>query len=804
MRRNRLRCLCTVPIAVVAVAPSALAGGWVTYTDETSVRLNAAAALVSTDNQEKDYAVGDVDHDNDDDLIVVRKQPFTTTGGRRNVLLMNVDGVLTDQTDTYLPEFADFTNDRDIILVDVDNDGWDDIVTAAACNDCNAGQVTSESRLYLNLGDGGGPDWLGFGAPVVLFRGTNFCHVAAGDVNGDGYADLHFVSYRDTTASPQSNLPACDPAGSVDTEDQLMINGGAADPGCFSLDNTRLDDFCTNCGPLQLLMRESNFGTATTIADMNGDSTNDIVKSQNGPVWILNNDAGNEGFFDLLDPTYQSAAYHVSVGDLNNDDKLDLVVSDDGTDRALINTGNGGDGMADFTTVALPELPFGQGGGFGSDSYVVDLDGDTWKDVIICDVDVDAPGCTRISHIYRNNGGLSFTLDKANLPDADLTGVHDIAVIDVNSDTFPDLVVGRCSGTQVWINSPPITLEFTYPAGLPQLVAPDETTDLDVDLAPEGDTIVAGTETLHVSVKGGVFVPTPLVHNGGTSYTATLPAGQCTDQIEYYFTAQVTAGLTFADPSAAPGTVYKSIAAAGTNRLFEDHFETDVSGWTIVNDPSLTGGGWEQAVPIGTFFVGELAAPNEDVTPANGTKAFVTENSAVLAEPYGLHDVDGGPTRLISPVFDLAANDAFISYWRWMFHDGIGEHDVLAIEVSADAGANWTEVESVTSTDHAWEQATFLVSDYVTPTDQVRVRFTACDCPQDSGTEAGIDAFVVDVLSCTPCTYDLDGDGVVTVTDLLQLLGQWGQDPGGPPDFDGDGMVGVIDLLGLLGAWGSC
>lgn len=49
---------------------------------------------------------------------------------------------------------------------------------------------------------------------------------------------------------------------------------------------------------------------------------------------------------------------------------------------------------------------------------------------------------------------------------------------------------------------------------------------------------------------------------------------------------------------------------------------------------------------------------------------------------------------------------------------------------------------------------------------------------------------------------DFNGDGMVTVEDLLQLLGAWGPCPGCMEDLDGDGMVGTTDLLILLGGWG--
>ncbi len=52
------------------------------------------------------------------------------------------------------------------------------------------------------------------------------------------------------------------------------------------------------------------------------------------------------------------------------------------------------------------------------------------------------------------------------------------------------------------------------------------------------------------------------------------------------------------------------------------------------------------------------------------------------------------------------------------------------------------------------------------------------------------------------CDADLDGDGLVGITDFLDLLAQWGTDPAGPPDLDGDGVVGITDFLDLLANWG--
>ncbi len=58
--------------------------------------------------------------------------------------------------------------------------------------------------------------------------------------------------------------------------------------------------------------------------------------------------------------------------------------------------------------------------------------------------------------------------------------------------------------------------------------------------------------------------------------------------------------------------------------------------------------------------------------------------------------------------------------------------------------------------------------------------------------------------TCVPCPSDVDGNGQVGITDLLDLLAAWGPNPGSPADLNGDGTVGINDLLTLLADWGPC
>lgn len=48
---------------------------------------------------------------------------------------------------------------------------------------------------------------------------------------------------------------------------------------------------------------------------------------------------------------------------------------------------------------------------------------------------------------------------------------------------------------------------------------------------------------------------------------------------------------------------------------------------------------------------------------------------------------------------------------------------------------------------------------------------------------------------------DVDGDGVVALSDLLEVLANWGPCPGCPADVDSDGEVALADLLAVIANW---
>src|SRR5207249_4365396 len=139
---------------------------------------------------------------------------------------------------------------------------------------------------------------------------------------------------------------------------------------------------------------------------------------------------------------------------------------------------------------------------------------------------------------------------------------------------------------------------------------------------------------------------------------------------------------------------------------------------------TLTGGAWEQAIPNGTIASGgQQAAPNNDAEPdASKVKAFVTQNGP-LGAPAGAYDVDGGPTDLISPLFDLAGTDGTVGYARWFYSSGA---DTLTVWISNNGGASWTQAETIGGQgNNAWKTSSFKIGNLITPTANMKVRFRA-------------------------------------------------------------------------------
>jgi len=355
------------------------------------------------------------------------------------------------------------------------------------------------------------------------------------------------------------------------------------------------------------------------------------------------------------------------------------------------------------------------------------------------------------------------------------------------------------------MDAPPLNiLAITFPSGLPETISPDGGTAITVDFAPISDNVDPATAMLMVD-SGAGFVAVPMSQNNATEFEATFPASSCGSEVQYYITSQSLGGATQNSPVDAPiSGVFSTISSFGPAVVsFNDNFQTD-TGWTVSGGPANAASGrWERAIPAGAGTRGEPA----DDSDGSGF-CYVTGNGA----PNANNDVDGGTTTLTSPVMDASGDATVVSYTRW-YDNTAGDSpmaDSMFILVSDDAGASWTNLETVgpggAEVSGGWITKQFPLNDVAgfTPNNQFQIRFNVGDLGAGSVVEAGIDAVSLSQFDCTgnPCPADMTGEGDLNFLDVSAFLAAFGSGDLAA-DFTGEGDLNFLDVSAFLAAFGA-
>jgi hypothetical protein len=284
-------------------------------------------------------------------------------------------------------------------------------------------------------------------------------------------------------------------------------------------------------------------------------------------------------------------------------------------------------------------------------------------------------------------------------------------------------------------------LEIFLDGGAPGVIEPGVPAEITVRIGERTDDCMSGTAMLHYRSGESGYAVSPLAPMGPGVYRAVLPAAECGDAPEFFFSA---AGLRFGSvytprrPLSQPFTAEVGVRS----QVFHDDFESDL-GWTVENSPGLAGGGWERGIPVGG---GDRSDPPTDFDGSGS--CYLTGNTD------GDSDVDEGWTRLISPTIDLSGGEQAVvefAYWYRNDHGDNPNGDYLTIRLSDDGGASWVPADVVgprAPIPVGWKRRTVVVGDHVSLTDAVRVAIEVADEGGGSLVEAGVDDFTVSYLSC--------------------------------------------------------
>ncbi|MFZ5981520.1 MAG: M4 family metallopeptidase, partial [Candidatus Zixiibacteriota bacterium] len=347
-----------------------------------------------------------------------------------------------------------------------------------------------------------------------------------------------------------------------------------------------------------------------------------------------------------------------------------------------------------------------------------------------------------------------------------LTDYHDAAIgtyfaaMDLDpSGAWAQQVINAWHAVNV--STPAPGLVFSPAPAVPDFISAGGEDTMDIEVSGYfGGVPVEGTGWFHYAVNGSPYTVAPMISVSPNHYRFSLPNVTCGDVLEFYFSAEEESGGRFYFPdTTAP---FSPMVATLVDAVFTDNFELD-EGWTVSGDAS--DGHWSRGVPAG---YGERGDPPADFDGSG--QCFLTDNV------YGNSDVDNGTTYLISPVFDLAYQNALIKYARWYSNDfgDMPYTNVMTVYISNNGGINWELVETVGPSEKAsggWYEHSFFVADFVPPSSNMKLRFEVADTT-GAVVEAAVDAVTVSTFDCILyiCGDANCSEGEPDIADITRII----------------------------------
>ncbi len=322
-------------------------------------------------------------------------------------------GSFVNKLDSFIRASYDFT------VMDFDGDGKNDVANITISPVIGSAKALQVRRNISNSGS------IKFATAVNYAIGNMASKVTAGDLDGDGMPDLAITNKTSNSVS-------------------LFLNNSSPGTIAFAAQTSLV----TGSNPQGL-----------EIKDIDGDGMPDIIISNETSntisVYRNTSTAGTIFFAAKIDFTTGGKPQNITSGDFDGDGKPDIAVCNynDSSFSVLLNNSTNGvivfAGRVDFNTGSKPQ-----------DIKNIDLDGDGKLDIAITD-----NGTNKIS-VFKNTGSNSlsfspktdYTVGQAVDNDHPSIQAEYLSVGDMNGDGRPDLVV--ISTTNYPVNFPSATSSF--------------------------------------------------------------------------------------------------------------------------------------------------------------------------------------------------------------------------------------------------------------------------------------------------------------------------------------------------------
>ncbi len=379
----------------------------------------------------------DIDNDNDKDLILgdisYNNLNILINGGdNQNAHMISVDSVFPKNFNNTIE--AEMSTYPAAFYVDATNDGIKDLIVTTN-NQHNSENIES-CWLYENIGQNNLPNFnflkKDFLQGEMVDLGTS-AHPSFYDYNNDGLQDLIIgnFGYHDPNNDPISSLALFENTGNDSLPKYNLIDRDWLSLSTTNL-NTNLNIPALNLSP--------------TFGDIDGDNNKDlIIGDADGKVHLFTNTGF--GNFQLTAANYQS----IDVGqfsqpqliDVNRDGLIDMIIGElDGTINFLPNSGSTSNPIFDTIITNWGGIDVDQSfisTGFSNptlydSSGVYQLFVGSFSGIIYQYTNIDSNINGQFNEV---NSTVSSIWDG---------GKSAIAMVDINNDNKPDMIIGNNSG----------------------------------------------------------------------------------------------------------------------------------------------------------------------------------------------------------------------------------------------------------------------------------------------------------------------------------------------------------------------
>lgn len=535
-------------------------------------------------------------------------------------------------------------------IIDLNGDGKLDLVTS------NFG-----SSSFSILKNTSNLSKVSFSKEVEYSAGTNVVQSLADDLNGDGKPDIVVIKKMDNISYNDSfsvfrNTTDGDTISFADKQNFFL--GYEDEPSCVSLGDFNYDGkpelvfvgsglkiFKNTCtpgiisfsSPLQLGTYSQDILRSVSVSDIDGDGFVDIVAidANNHTVYVFRNTSLNDeiSFAPYIALSTELTPENISIGDINNDGRPDLVVTKPGSNSVLIFQNTSTQGNISFIKnpdYALQNIPY--------NASISDLNGDGKPDLAIATHNNSSVSLLKNTTV---NNTISFD---STLEYSDGYNLRHISNGDMNGDSKPDLILANQNGNNISIFVNSLTDDGS-PSISVTAVGPTEFC--------EGDSVIFKADTL----SGGSYQwynnEVPIVGASDSIFKA-LSSGSYTVKVIKDGKSASSAPIVVTVKSNPP---IPTISLSGRNPFCEGHFVALTSSSSGSNqwylDDLLQEGSTNQvyyAVNAGTYKVKTTSngcsslfsdSVRIDLTPVPKAEITSTTTSFCAGDSVSLNTING-------------------------------------------------------------------------------------------------------------------------------------------------------------------